>query len=202
MSVKPSLMMTPVTPMAEDVDIRVVAVDDVDAGTDAELCAIVADVFPDVDALKGTWFFQTRPDVVTIARVAGSVVGLRPVVRRTVMIDDGDGVAIAGGIIPTVSPAFRGRGIAKQMTEITLDWITQCGDALSLAFLFGGAPAPFLDRYGYEALHTRFVYSDPDTGADVVETMRAFARPLGQPPRVAMARIRSATQIHLGRGTW
>ncbi len=183
------------------VNIDVIAIDDVDDELHQELSEIVAEVFPDEEALRGTYYFQSRPDVVVVARVAGAVVGLRPVVRRQVRID-GDDIAVAGGIIPTVRPRARGRGIARRMTEITLDWLTQRGDALSLAFLFDGAPAPFLAPFGYEAVAVPFVYADVDSGADVRETMRAFTRPLGAPPRFDLARLHGAPQIHLGRGTW
>ncbi len=193
--------------------------DDVDALPSAlrdDLVAIVAREFPDEAALRGTFFFQSRPSYVVVAIVDDGngrrAVGLRPVVVRDVDVGVGVGVGrraervrVMGGVIPTVDPAHRGQGLGRRLTEAALIEACSRGCDLALAFLFPTAPAPFLDAWGFQDVSdVRFSSTDPDSDVVVVEQMRAFARslPLDSPARISIAALRQAGAVHLGVGTW
>lgn len=201
----------------------IVVFDDVDAipaPIRDQLTAIVARVFPDEPLLRGTFFFQSRPDYVVVATVgppaARRVVGLRPVVVRDVDVGLADGaphggVRVMGGVIPTVDPDFRGQGHARRMTDVAIAEARRRGCTVALAFLFDSAPAAFLAPWGItEVPGTRFTSTHPDSGVVVVEEMRAFAGVvpgLTDPQAAAQAEralsaLRRAGTVHLGVGTW
>ncbi len=169
---------------------------DLDPSLEREAIALTAEVFGDMPALHGRYYYDSPPQWLFTAHHGEALVGIRPVVTREILVG-GEPVWMAGGIIPSVRERWRGQGHAQALTRHVLAWLDDGPYALSLAFVFEEALGAFLAPFGYRRVRARFMYEGPD-GAQHIERQPAFARDLrgGE----LLERLEESDAIHLGRG--
>lgn len=161
--------------------------------------ALTAMVFPGEASLEGKFYYDSEPAQVAYALDGDTLVALRPLDRRKIEVA-GHTLDIAGGIIPTVHPDYRRRGIASAMAEVLLQAFTGQNIDYSLAFLFDGAPEWFLSPLDYKKLENTFFYTDNTTGEEREETARAYGRAIRTLEPDVEAVFASKDRLHIGRG--
>ena len=168
--------------------------------------ALTECVFPGEPSLVGKFYYDTPPSHVAYTLEDETLIAIRPINRRSIAVrDGGTTLRIAGGLIPAVHPDHRRRGIGAAMAERILEELTALEDDYSLVFLFEGAPAWFMEMFGYAQLEAHFTYEDRETGGTIKETARAFGKSLHTSPDAEAemdAIFANKNRIHLGRGIW
>jgi alkylation response protein AidB-like acyl-CoA dehydrogenase/GNAT superfamily N-acetyltransferase len=162
------------------------------------LVELTARLFPDEPALRGRYYFDTRPDLVVVGWKDATLAGFRIVTRRSV--DLAPGALRMAGLGIGVDPRFQRQGVGRELTRRTLEVLRELGDDLALAFLFTPAAEPLLRSFGFRRLRARVTYLLRESGELVAESMPAYALDLGQGTLVDEIDARGA--LHLGTGTW
>jgi isovaleryl-CoA dehydrogenase len=171
--------------------------DDVDDALERELVALVARALPHAH-LEGRWYWDTRPDLVLLAREGEAIVGMRMVVWRDVVVG-GRSCSIAGTGV-AVDPAWQRKGIATALTTRLLEVADQC--VAIVVFLGTDQARPLLDRFGFVPLPVPVSREDA-AGVVVVEAAPCLVkelRPLSGSGFVDA--VVAAGSLSLGRGTW
>jgi isovaleryl-CoA dehydrogenase len=183
---------------AGDLTITTHDTDELPAPLEAALVDLTARLFPDEPALRGKFYYDTRPDLVVVAWKGETLAGFRIVVRRAV--DLGPGSVRLAGLGIGVEPRFQRQGIGTELTRRTLDLLRGHEDELALAFLFSPAAEPLLRSFGFRRLGARVTYFRQGTTELVTETMPAHALDLGQGTLIEDIEARGT--LHLGVGSW
>ncbi len=168
---------------------------DVDASLEQELVALVARALPQAH-LQGRWYWDSRPDVVVVARavLGGAVIGFRMVVWRDLDVG-GQPYAIAGTGV-AVDPVWQRQGIATALTTKVLALADGC--AAVVVFLGTDEARSLLERFGFVPLLVPVVSLDA-RGSEVKETAPCLVKEL-QPGFVDA--VVATGSLCLGRGTW
>ena len=167
-------------------------------GLEAELCALVARCIPGEPALRGRYYYDTRPDLVVTVRRGGMLAGFRAVTFREVMLG-GRMVKVAGlGI--AVAPEHQRRGLGTLLTQHVLGLLAGRGVELALAFLITRAGEKLLRSSGFSRLGAPVTYLARDDGRLVTESMPAYALALGG--SALLEEIEARGGLHLGVGVW
>ncbi len=181
------------------VSVEIKTLAEIDRDLEAELVSLAARTFPNQPALAGRYYYDSRPDFVVVARVDGTLVGVRTITRRTVMVGE-DALKLAGiGI--AVDPAYQRRGIGRQLTQVTLDLLRSLGDAVAVAFLFSPNAQSLLTSFGFRKLEAEVSYTQRTSNERTVEQMPCFVLELREPDSVVPEIVRRG-RLHLGLGTW
>jgi isovaleryl-CoA dehydrogenase len=185
-------------PPRTDLTITVHDARQLDAPFEKALVDLTARLFPDEPALRGRFYYDTRPDLVVAAWKDGALAGFRIVVRR--LVDLAPGALRVAGLGIGVDPRFQRQGVGRELTRRTLEVLRGLNDDLALAFLFTPAAEPLLRAFGFRRLRARVTYCRRDTGAPVAEDMPAYALDLHQGTLLDDLNARGA--LHLGVGSW
>lgn len=188
----------PPPPSPPDLTITVHDAQELDAPLEQALVGLTARLFPDEPALRGRFYYDSRPDLVMAAWKDGALAGFRIVVRR--LVDLGPGALRVAGLGIGVDPRFQRQGVGRELTRRTLEMLRGLNDDLALAFLFTPAAEPLLRAFGFRRLRAHVTYCRPDTGALVAEGMPAYALDLHQGTLVDDLNARGS--LHLGVGSW
>jgi isovaleryl-CoA dehydrogenase len=187
---------TPASP--PDLTITVHDAQSLDGALEKALVDLTARLFPDEPALRGRFYYDTRPDLVVAAWKGGTLAGFRIVARR--LVDLAPGALRIAGLGIGVEPRFQRQGIGRALTRRTLELLRDLNDDLALAFLMTAAAEPLLRSFGFRRLSARLTYCRRGTAELIVEEMPAYALDLGQGTLVDDLNARGS--LHLGAGTW
>ncbi|MDP2345768.1 MAG: GNAT family N-acetyltransferase [Deltaproteobacteria bacterium] len=177
-------MILEVVPLGTDV---------VDAALERELVALVARALPHAH-LNGRWYWDSRPDVVVVAREGASVIGFRMILWRDVVVGARSCSIVGTGV--AVDPDWQRQGIATALTHKLLELAT--GRDAIVVFLGTDEARPLLDRFGFQLLGVP-VSSKNEAGAVVVEEAPCLVKELK--PGFTDG-VEAAGSLFLGRGTW
>jgi isovaleryl-CoA dehydrogenase len=159
---------------------------------------LTARLFPDEPALRGKFYYDTRPDLVVVAWKGPTLAGFRLIVRRTVSWG-ATNLHIAGlGV--GVEPRFQRQGVGRELTRATLNLLRDLGDDLAVAVLFSPAAEPLLKSFGFRRLQARLTYQRADVAELVFEEMPAYALDLHDGTLVDD--VNACGRLHLGVGCW
>jgi isovaleryl-CoA dehydrogenase len=181
-----------------DLTITVHDAGELDPALERTLVELTARLFPDEPALRGRFYYDSRPDLVVAAWKDGVLAGFRIVVRR--LVDLAPGVVRVAGLGIGVDPRYQRQGIGRELTRRTLELLRGLNDDLALAFLLTPAAEPLLRSFGFRRLRARVTYCRRDTGELVTEAMPAYALDLNQGTLVDDLNARGS--LHLGVGSW
>jgi alkylation response protein AidB-like acyl-CoA dehydrogenase/GNAT superfamily N-acetyltransferase len=194
------LARTVVPPPAPRPDLTITIYDvlELDTSLERALVDLTARLFPEEPALRGRFYYDTRPDLVVAAWKEGTLAGFRIVVRR--QVDLALGCLRVAGLGIGVDPRFQRQGIGRELTRRTLDVLREWNDDLALAFLLTPAAEHLLRSFGFRPLKARVTYRRRDTGSLVTESMPAHALDLHQGTLVDD--LNAHGSLHLGLGSW
>jgi alkylation response protein AidB-like acyl-CoA dehydrogenase/GNAT superfamily N-acetyltransferase len=181
-----------------DVPITVHAVRELDEQLERSLVELTARLFPDQPALRGRFYYDTRPDHVVVAWKDGKLAGFRVVTQR--LVDVGPGRVPVAGLGIGVAPEFQKQGIGTALTGHTLELLRDWGEELALAFLWNPAAERLLQKFGFRRLQAKVSYRHRDTGELVVEGTPALA--LDLTGGTLLDDLHARGSLHLGLGAW
>jgi len=181
-----------------DEALEVHATDALPSSLEAELCALVARLFPDEPSLAGRYYYDTRPDLVVTVRRNGALAGFRAITFREVLLG-GRPIKVAGlGI--AISPEHQRQGLGTLLTRHVLALLAEHGVELAVAFLFSRSAEKLLRDAGFSRLSAPVTYLSSEDGRLVTESMPAYALALGG--SALLDEIDARGGLHLGVGTW
>jgi GNAT superfamily N-acetyltransferase len=186
------------TPTPNDLAITVHDTRELPDAIEQSLIALTARLFPDEPALRGRFYYDTRPDLVVAAWKDGELIGFRMIVRR--LMDLAPGALRVAGLGIGVDPRFQRQGVGRELTRRTLDILRELNDDLAVAILLRPAAEPLLRSFGFHRLRARLTYCRRDTGELIEEAMPAYALDLAGGSLVEDLNARGS--LHLGVGTW
>jgi alkylation response protein AidB-like acyl-CoA dehydrogenase/GNAT superfamily N-acetyltransferase len=190
--------LTPAPPPRPDVTLTVHDVRELDEKLERSLVELTAQLFPEEPALRGRFYYDTRPDHVVAAWKDGRLAGFRVVTRRPV--DVGPSRIRVAGLGIGIAPELQRQGLGTALTAHTLDLLRDWGDELAVAFLWNPAAERLLQKFGFRRLKAKVTYRHRDTGELVLEQTTACALDLGGGTLVDDLDARGA--LHLGVGAW
>ncbi|MBL8915012.1 MAG: GNAT family N-acetyltransferase [Archangium sp.] len=194
--------LTPAVPSAkpsDELQLEVKTLAEIDRTLKAELVALVERTFPNEEALRGHYYYDSVPDSVVVARVRGKVVGMRAITRRTVHL--GERTLKLAGMGIAVDPEHQRKGVGRALTRATMDLLRSLGDELAVAFLLSPNAQSLLTAHGFQPLNAEVSYTSRSTNERVVEKMPCWVAELGEPDSV-LPELLKRGKLHLGLGTW
>lgn len=189
----------PAVKPADELQLEVKTLAEIDRALQAELVALVARTFPNEPALKGHYYYDSVPDSVVVARLRGKVVGMRAITRRTVHL--GERSLKLAGIGIAVDPEHQRKGIGRALTRATMELLRSLGDELAVAFLLSPNAQSLLSGFGFQPLSAEVSYTSRSTNERVIEKMPCWVAELGEPDSV-LPELMKRGKLHLGLGTW
>jgi isovaleryl-CoA dehydrogenase len=182
----------------EDVTVTVHDASELDEKLERSLVELTARLFPDEPALRGRFYYNTRPNQVVAAWKGGRLAGFRVITRR--LVELGPGLLRVAGLGIGVAPEFQRQGLGTALTVRVLELLRDTGDDLALAFLWSPIAERLLRKLSFRPLQARVTYLHPETGELVVEQTPALALDLAGGTLVDELNARGS--LHLGVGTW
>jgi len=158
-----------------------------------DLKALVARALPDVPALAGRWYWDSRPQVAIVARAADVVVGVRFALARVVDVSGRAFHVVGTGV--AVDPAWQRKGVGTALTRVLLSEVVDDADDVVIAFLATENARRLLVGHGFVALDVPVFVDDRD-GQRVQEQAPCFVRELK--PGFVDA-VRAAGALFVGR---
>src|SRR5262249_20170900 len=151
----------------KDLTFTLHAVPELDEKLERSLVELTARLFPDQPALRGRFYYDTRPDHVVAAWKEGKLAGFRVITRRLVEI--GRSRPRVAGLGIGIAPEFQKQGVGAALTAHTLELLRDWGDELALAFLWNAVAERLLQKFGFRRVKAKISYRNRDSGDLVVE---------------------------------
>jgi len=167
-------------------------------GLEAELCALVARVFPGEPSLRGRYYYDTRPDLVVTLRRDGVLAGFRAITFREVLL--GGRVVKVAGLGIAMAPEFQRQGLGTRLTRDVLALLAERGVELTLAFLLSRSAEKLLRAFGFRRIGAPVTYLAREDGRLVTESMPTYGLALGG--SALLDEVEARGGLHLGVGTW